>query len=110
MATRRIELPEDNWAVITDDPMQAHMERLLQLQLLARKDEAVLSQMPTAAVVAYTESWSLKDDDGPIPIVEEHVRNRVRNSLVSPLYTAIDDFISETSPKVPNAPRPRRKR
>ena len=110
MATKRIELPDDNWAIITNDPLQANMERLLQLQLLAKKDEAVLSQMPSAAVVAYTDSWSIKDDEGPVPLVEEHVRSRVRNSLISPLYTAIDDFIAETAPAVPNARAPRRKR
>ncbi len=110
MATKSVDLPEGFSAVITNDPKQVHMERLLQLQLLARKDESVLSEMPTAALVAYTDSWNVKDEEGVIPLSEEHVRNRVRNSIVAPLYQAIDDFIAETAPKIPNARAPRPKR
>ena len=111
MATKRIELPDDNWAIITDDPFQMHMDRLVELRLKANKDDSVLSQMATAAVVAYTESWSLKDEDGdPVPLIEEQVRAKVRASRIGPLYEAIDAFIEETAPKVPNARKPRPKR
>lgn len=110
MATKHIDLPGGESAVINNDPFQVHMDRLVELNLLARKDEGVLALISAAAVVAFTDSWTLKDDDGAIPINEEAVRSRVRSSIVSALYDAINTFTEETAPKPPNARTPRPKK
>lgn len=111
MASRKIDLPNDESAVINDDPLQMHMDRLVELRLLSQKDDSVMAKISAAAVVAYTDSWTIKDDAGEIvPLVEDQVRARVRSSKITALYEAIDTFIAESAPKVPNARTPHRKR
>jgi hypothetical protein len=113
MATKSIDLPDGNSAVINNDPLQVHMDRLVEIQLLARKDETALVKMTAAAVAAYTESWTIRDDAGePIPLNEEDIRALARSSVLTPLYNAIDAFLAETAPQVPNArtPRPKKSR
>ena len=110
MATKHVELPDGESAVINNDPYQVHMDRLVELTLLARKDEGVIAKISAAAIVAYTEGWSLTDDEGAIPLTEDAVRSRVRSSMVSALYEAINAFTEETAPKPPNSPTPRPKK
>ena len=110
MATRQIDLPEGESAVINNDQYQGYMDRLVELNLLARKDEGAMAKISAAAIVAYTDSWTLKDGEGAIPLTEDAVRSRVRSSMVSALYDAINTFTEETAPKPPNARTPRPKK